>query len=98
MAQRDLTTWFPDNDANAHWQAEINAFIKTLRRYDNAMKRAHNFTQQLIEETLEDEIIDNESKDTILIAVEGHGVHAPERPDFEAVSKAISEFAKRILG
>lgn len=92
-----LMEWFPKNDATAHWQAALNAFTKTLRRYDNAKKRAHNFSIDLIKETLEDEIIDNSSRDAVLIAVEGHGVIAPEKPDFQAVSKAIEVFAKRIL-
>jgi hypothetical protein len=92
-----LTEWFPGHDAQKHWQAELNAFVKTLRRYDNAKKRAHNFTIDLIKETLEDEIIDNSSRDAVLIAVEGHGVMAPDRPDFNAVANAIEAFAQRIL-
>jgi hypothetical protein len=68
-----------------------------LRRYDNAKKRAHNFSVDLIKETLEDEIIDNSSRDAILIAVEGHGVMAPDKPNFLAVSKAIEEFAKKVI-
>ena len=92
-----LLVWFPDNSATKHWQAEIDAFLKTLRRYDNAKKRAHNFSHDVIVETLEDEIIDNNSRDAILIAVEGHGVMAPENPDFKAVSVAISNFADGII-
>lgn len=92
-----LLNWFPENDAKAHWQAEIDAFMRTLRRYDKGKKRPHNFGIELICETLEDEFMDNEGKDTILIAVEGHGVLAPERPDFALLSKAVKEFAKRVL-
>lgn len=92
-----LLSWFPHKGAKNHWQTEINAFIKILRRYDSAKKRAHNFTQYLIIETLEDEIIDNNSKDAILIAVEGHGVKIPDEPDFELLSKAIKNFAEKVL-
>jgi|GEM_PF-2150045 len=92
-----LMEWFPKHDANQHWQSELNAFIKTLRRYDNAKKRPHNFSIDLIKETLEDEIIDNSSRDAVLIAVEGHGVLAPDKPDFQAVSRSIEEFARKIL-
>jgi hypothetical protein len=92
-----LLAWFPNNKAQQHWQAEINAFIKTLRRYDNAKKRAHNFTTQLITEALEDEISDNSARDAILITVEGHGMSIPDYPDFAAVSSAINQFAGKIL-
>ena len=92
-----LMEWFPQHEARQHWQSELNAFIKTLRRYDNAKKRAHNFSTELITEALEDEIIDNSSRDAVLIAVEGHGLMAPDNPNFQVVSKAIKEFAKRIL-
>lgn len=92
-----LLSWYPKNDAKQHWQAEINAFIKTLRRYDNAKKRAHNFNVELITEVLEDEIADNSARDAILIAVEGHGVMAPDEPDFVSVSSAINQFARKIL-
>ena len=37
------------------------------------------------------------SRDAVLIAVEGHGVMAPERPDFDAVSRAIRKFSERVL-
>ncbi len=47
-------------------------------RYDKDKKRKHNFRTSLIIEILEDEIIDNEGRDAILIAIEGHGVQAPE--------------------
>jgi|SRR5579871_2496631 len=92
-----LLTWFPSNDAKLHWQAELNAFLRTLRRYDKAKKRPHNFTMDLIREILEDEFIDNESKDTILIGIEGHGVLAPEKPDWKLLSDAVKNFAHSVV-
>ena len=92
-----LTSWFPANSAAKHWQAELNAFIKTLKRYDKAKKRAHNFSHDLIKETLEDEIFDNSSRDAILIAAEGHGIILPDEPDFSLIHTAIDDFAKKVL-
>ena len=92
-----LVTLFPENPAKDHWDAELNAFKKTLKRYDKAKKRDHNFTRQIIIETLGDECIDYDAKDAILIAVEGHGVKAPDNPDWNIINKAIESFADSIM-
>jgi hypothetical protein len=92
-----LVNWYPNNEAKKHWEIELKAFMRTLKRYDKGKKRPHNFKVELICETLEDEFIDNNGKDAILIAVEGHGILAPETPDFELLSKAVKDFAKEVV-
>jgi|SRR5580658_9978704 hypothetical protein len=92
-----LLAWFPGNNAKNHWQAEINAFIKTLRRYDKGEKRPHNFSVELISEILEDEFLKNDDQDAILIGIEGHGVLAPERPDFKLLAQSVKDFAEQVI-
>lgn len=92
-----LVTWFKDNANQNHWQKEIHAFLSILRRYDNAKKRAHNFTQEGIFEVLEEQILLNDDKDNLLISIEGHGVTAPPTPDWNALTEAMGRFAAQVV-
>ena len=92
-----LLTWFGDSSASSHWQVEINAFVKTLRRYDKGKKRKHNFKTDDIIDALMDQVHTNDDKDAVLIGIEGHGVKAPEDPAWEDLYKAFEEFAQKVL-
>lgn len=92
-----LITWFPEHSARKHWNAEILAFQKTLKRYDNAKKREHNFRVEDIIEALEDCIADGDDKDSILIGIEGHDVTAPDNPNWFLLQVKFKEFAELIV-
>ena len=92
-----LITWFPKNPASKHWQAEIDAFYKSLDRYNSGKGNKNNFTQHIIVDTLMDAIRTREEQEYLLIGVESHGVSLPESPDWSELKKGIDVFAKRIM-
>ena len=92
-----LLAWYPDNPAKTHWEVEVRAFRTTLKRYDKGKKRAHNFAVDDIVETLEEQYLDNDGKDGVLIAIEGHGVQAPREPDWSLVDQAVRSFAESVV-
>ncbi len=92
-----LVTWYPRNSATKRWKNEINAFLKSLERYNTAKGKKNNFTTHLTVDALRDTIATNEEKDYLLIGVESHGVKLPKEPDCKILDNSIKDFAKHLL-
>lgn len=92
-----LVTWFPTHRAKNHWNAEIQAFLKRLRKFDNGKDSRKNFTEFLIVDALNSILDTNQSRDYLIVSVESHGVVAPEDPDWESLKKAVVIFAKQVM-
>lgn len=91
-----LVSWYPDTQAVNHWNVEIDAYMKILRRYNNGKKKSDNFDVEDIVRELKSHIEYNEEKDYLLIAMKGHGQPDLDNPDWDALEKATQAFAERV--
>ncbi len=92
-----LTAWYPGHPAFPHWQAELNAFCTTMRRFNTAKKSKGNYTFEIIVDALMEILMSNEDKDYLLIGVESHGVVLAPEPDWTELNKSIENFANKVL-
>ncbi|HXW53995.1 MAG TPA: hypothetical protein VEL47_07810 [Myxococcota bacterium] len=92
-----LVTWYPNHSPAKHWQSELDAFTKALTRYNTGKGNKHNFTAEIIVETLMDVLSTNEERDYVLIGVESHGVVIPDQPDWDGLDKKLREFALNVV-
>ena len=94
-----LIETFPKDRACAHWQGEINAFAKTLKRYDNGKKGRHNYVDenyvtQILCEMLDDS--DEQKRIETHIFSKGYDLSSTEI-NFEAVKGAVVGFSKLVF-
>jgi len=92
-----LITWYSNNSVCTHWQAELKAFSNAMKRYDAGKGAKHNFTKELIVETLKETIDTQDDKDFMLIEIESHGVGPIEDPDWLSLQETFEKFADQII-
>lgn len=94
-----LITFFPDNRAHQHWNAELDGFRKILHRFDKAKKKSrHNYNEQLITDVLNEEFLDHHDKDILATALEAKGLPIDvDSVDWKSLESAAENFAKSIM-
>ena len=93
-----LITFFPKNDAQRHWQIEIDSFRKILARFNKGKSKSkQNFNVEFIIDALSEQFEGNHEKDILLSIIDTKGLHIePEKANWTALETRVHEFARSV--
>ena len=99
LVHLSLLVVFPKDRAGNHWKAEVDAFVKTLQRYNKGKKGRLNYVDaRFVIKILHEKLDDEDERQRIETHIRSKGYDIEDRSiDWKKVKASVSKEAQRIF-